>query len=106
MCVVVTAQEALTRQRLAKHKPNMNAYVVFVSEVEARKAAAEVNGVNFTVSWNVSAAGASGKTPIAGGIYAPTHLSGNGSVAKAAALLRQTTRRMEVMEVANRWHPL
>jgi hypothetical protein len=93
-------QEALTRQRLAKHKPNMNAYVVFESEVEARKAAAEVNGVNFSVSWNVTAGGGSGKAPIGGSMYAPTHLSGNGSVAKAAVLLRQTTRRMEV---ANRW---
>ena len=60
------------------------------------KAAAEVNDVNFSVSWNVTAAGGSGKTPIGGGIYAPTHLSGNGSVAKAGGLLRQTTRRMEV----------
>jgi hypothetical protein len=78
----------------------MNAYVVFESELEARKAAAEVNGVNFSVSWNVTAAGGSAKqlakTPIAGGIYAPTHLSGNGSVAKEGGLLRQTTRRMEV----------
>ncbi len=106
MCVDGSGQEALTRQRLAKHKPNMNAYVVFVSEVEARKAAAEVNGVNLTVSWNVTAAGASGKTALAGGIYARTRLSGNASLAKAAALLRQNTRRMEVMEEANRWHPL
>ena len=52
----MTKKEALTRHKLAQHKPNMNAYVVFANETAARRAAAELNGFNLSLSWNLTRA--------------------------------------------------
>jgi len=48
----LTKREALSRAKLAQHKPNMNAYVVYSSEGAARAAALALNTVNFTVTWS------------------------------------------------------
>jgi hypothetical protein len=50
----LTKKEALAKTKFAKHKPNMNAYAVFDTEAAAREAAARLNGVNLSVSWNTS----------------------------------------------------